>query len=505
MAYKPQQLPHFAEQTVPAISSKKWLIIFCLFQLVFWTLGPLMVRFNPVYDTMESFVWGNQWQWGYDKHPPFTAWLTALFGNITPTPDLGIYLLAQLSVVVTFLAVWRLAREYLNDRSSVLAVLMLTGVLHYSNLVERVTPDTMQSPIWALLGLSFYFAVLKQSLRYWLMTGFLTGLAVLTKYQVVVLLAPMILALLLSDKAIPTLRSAGPWLAVLVALAVISPHLIWLYDNNFPAFRYLDDQYVSGLPMEQKSWAMHLKAPLDFALNCLGNVVLILFVCWPLFKSPKYYYDYSEFQSSFKRYYLITLGLGPTLTSLIFGAINAHEMVPRWSTPYYAWLPLLILVILNRDVTGKIFKNIVIRCFVLAITLWVLRIGYLYYKPYTSDDYWRADEFTPALESMRKAESLWVLRIGYLYYKPYTSDDYWRADEFTPALESMRKAESLWQQHFKTPLPYLGGGHYHVMAMSAYSIDKTIPFSNLNPANSLWIEESDFRKKGGELLLWRKI
>lgn len=427
-----------------------------------------MFRHNPVYDTMESYVWGNQWQWGYDKHPPFTAWITAIFGNLTNQPDLGIYLLAQLCIVVTFLAVWRLAKEYLNDQSAVLSVLMLTGILHYSNLVERVTPDSMQSPVWALLALSFYFAIEKKHLRYWIATGLLTGFAILTKYQVVVLIVPMTIALLASEKGIPTLKTLGPWLAILIAFLVITPHIFWLLKHNFPSIQYLSDQYTSDSSLDQKQWTAHLKAPLHFAINSLGNVILLLFVCWPLFKAPKINRNHPIIKREFKLCYLICLALGPMITSIIIGAWNAEDMVPRWSTPYFAWLPLLILMTLSREISRNLFNNIIIRCFLLALTLW-------------------------------------FLRISFLYYKPYKTDDYWHSDEFTPALDSMRKAESLWKEHYDNPLPYIGGNHYHIMGMVTYSTNNTIPFSNLNPKNSLWMTEEDFRKYGGIIALEMNI
>ena len=451
-----------------SLSPRTCLIIFCLFQLTLWTMGPWVIRFNPVYDTMESFVWGNQWQWGYDKHPPFTAWMTALFGKLTSPPDLGLYFLAQLSIVVTFLAVWRLAKEYLDELNAILAVIMLTGILHYSNLSERVTPDTMQSPLWALLALSFYLAVNQQSLRYWLLTGLLTGMAILTKYQVAVLLLPMGIALIVSEQGLATLKSSGPWLAAGLALLIASPHLIWLYQHNFPAFHYLNASYVSDPAASMDDWSSRLLVPLDFAQSCLGNTALLALLCWPLFKCPKKTHPHNKPTNKprFKQTYLFAIALGPTLVTLIIGAFYAQELVHRWSTPYFAWLPLGLLFLLCRDVNRSVFNKILIRSLVLMAILC-------------------------------------SLRMGYLYYKPYKSDDYWRADEYTPAAESMAKAEQLWSQHYDTPLPYLGGAHYHVMALVSRASGNTIPFSNLEIRNSLWMSEADFKKHGGIIVLER--
>ncbi len=460
MDIKPQPGTPPSERIITKMAPYKWLLLFCAFQILFWTLGPWVIRSNPMYDTMESFVWGNQWQWGYDKHPPFTAWTTALFGNLYSPSDLPIYLLAQLCVIVTFLAVWRLAKEYLSSSGAVLAVLMLTGVLHYSNRVERMTPDTMQSPIWALLALSFFLAVERQNLRYWLATGILAGIAFLTKYQLIVLVIPLFFALLWSKKRPIIWQSPGPWLAALTGFVITLPHLIWLYNNNFPAFHYVKDHYASGIFVDPKSWEMHILAPLEFSLNALGYILLILFVMWPLFKARKTDHKNILNRKDFKHLYLISLALGPTLLTILVGFFNGEKLIPRWTTPYFAWLPLFILVTLRREISDSLFRRISVRCFILAITLWSLRIGYLYQKPYKSHDYWTASETTPAEASMMKAELLWKMR-------------------------------------YEEPLPYLGGSHYHVMAMTFYASGKTIPFSNLNIENSLWMKEDDFRKKGG--------
>ncbi|MGB1271005.1 MAG: hypothetical protein ACPG5T_02935, partial [Endozoicomonas sp.] len=80
-------------------------------------------------------------------------------------------------------------------------------------------------------------------------------------------------------------------------------------------------------------------------------------------------------------------------------------------------------------------------------------------------------------------------------------DDYWQADEFIAAREMMAKAEQLWGQVSDSPLPYLGGVHYHIMGMTAYTRQNTIPFSNLTPSQSLWLNEKDFRKKGGIIVV----
>lgn len=89
----------------------RWLTLLCLFQVTLWSLAPNWVRHTLNSDTLEGITWGNLWQWGYDKHPPLAAWITALFSKLSDSSDLPVYFLAQLSIVIVFIAIWRLARN----------------------------------------------------------------------------------------------------------------------------------------------------------------------------------------------------------------------------------------------------------------------------------------------------------------------------------------------------------------------------------------------------------
>ena len=341
---------------------------------------------------------------------------------------------------------------------------MLTGVLYYSNLVERVTPDTMQSPVWALLVLTVYFAVQRQSLFFWLLSGILSGIAFITKYQVIVLWIPMSLSLLLSYNGRSQLKTAGPWLAVIAALIVTIPHLLWLHQNDYPGFKYFSETYVINKTTTSTYWTDHFKYPFEFAVSNLGNIILLCFVGWPLFRMLKAGQNplilIPRQPSDFKTLYLYCVALGPIIVTLIVGLISGKPMIPRWGTPYFAWLPLLMLVTLNRDINKKRFNTII------KISLF---LGLL----------------------------LWSLRTVYLYYKPYITTDYWKADEFAPAKSAMNKAEELWNNEYNYPLPFIGGDHYHVISMLANGTQAAIPFSNLNPSSSQWMSELEFRKKGG--------
>ncbi len=445
------------------INPYRWLALICGFQLIFWTVVPWLVRNTLHSDTLEGIAWGNLWQWGYDKHPPLAAWASAVFANMSDSVDFPVYLFAQLCIVLTFIGVWKLAREYLNDYGALLAVFLLQGILFYSNRVERVTPDTLQHPIWAWMALAFYWAVTRESLKYWLLTGALAGLAVLTKYQAAILFIPLLLLLLFTVEGRKNLGSSGPWLGGIIATIILTPHIIWLYEHNFAAIGYLEDNYVESTRYGSNTLIDHLIFPWRFITSNFGNVFLLFLLMIPLFRASKQKESESN-QTAFKKWFLLAIATGPFLFTLLFGLITGEKLVPRWATPYFAWLPLLLIVWLKPVINFRRFKTVV---------SWSLFIGFL----------------------------LLSLRGGYLYFKPQIDDKYWRSVEFQPLKSQMQKAEQLWNNYYNYPMPYFGGMHYDVAEMGVYSKDKPVPFMGLTEAESLWMRDDDFRKGGGIIVL----
>ena len=451
-------------RTFPRLKAWHWLTVLCFLQLMFWTLGPWLVRQTLVYDTLESIVWGNLWQWGYDKHPPLTAWLTAFIAGSTENPDLPVYFLAQVCVVVTFWAVWRLGREFLPAHSALLSTFLLLGVTYYSNRVERVTPDTLQSPIWALLVLSFYFAVTEsarsKSIAFWLLSGLLAGLAILTKYQAAVLLICLFVIMVTTNRGMQCWRTAGPWLGIITALTITAPHIHWLMENNFASVSYLNSNYIDNPTYGQGRFFDHLIVPVNFLGSTLANLVPLALLAWPLRKLRNTAPANDSFQSRF----LTVIALGPLLLTAFFGLITGEELIPRWATPYFAWLPLWLLVTFRIKIDESRFLKTAGICLLTGLLLW-------------------------------------SLRIGYLFWKPYITTDYWKADEFLPAREELLRAEALWQAEYPSKLLFLGGQHYHVTGLTAYSQGRVTPFLGLDPRQSRWMTEREFREKGGIIVI----
>jgi hypothetical protein len=122
--------------------------------LVFWVLAPWLVyRMLPL-DALELLGWGQEWQWGYYKHPPLGPWLGEAFVWLCGGRIESLYLLAQLALVVTLIYVWRCARLFLDPARAVLATVLLEGSYFHTYLIPNFNMNSLQLPLWA--GFSFH-------------------------------------------------------------------------------------------------------------------------------------------------------------------------------------------------------------------------------------------------------------------------------------------------------------------------------------------------------------
>src|SRR5581483_10178232 len=98
--------------------------------------------------------------------------------------------------------------------------------------------DVVQLPFWALAGYALYNALKRGRLWHWFLLGVAFGGALWAKYFVVILAAPYVPFMLFEPRARRTLATPGPWLALIVALAIASPHVVWLFRTDFLPFAY---------------------------------------------------------------------------------------------------------------------------------------------------------------------------------------------------------------------------------------------------------------------------
>ncbi|MEM1244630.1 MAG: glycosyltransferase family 39 protein [Pseudomonadota bacterium] len=437
----------------------KLFIIFCLLHLVVWTIAQAYIYQNPPTDSVESVAWGNLWLWGYEKHPPLAAWLSASFSTIFGVVGWPIYFLSQLSIVICFSAIWRLGKQILTPEHALLGVVFLEGVNYYNLQAASFNPNVLMLPLWALVILHFYQALRYNQWRDWILLGIFSGLAMLAKYESALLLL-ILLAFLLTDKHYRfRLKQLQPYLTVMIAFILFLPNLIWLSLHNFDAVRYA----VGEMSVQGSSFWLRLKhyvwQPTNFLLEQLGCILPGFLFFIPFIKGHQTELKISGWQLRF----LFWTAVMPLLSTLILAILVHAHLVSRWGFPFFSVFGLFWIAMFKPYVTRTRIKWM----FVIVITYMFMAIAGQFY--------------------------LYNVRPYYTHVSNYAAS--------FPGKTIAATVTKTWHEKFKTKLPYAAGDHQVVVNVSAFSVDKPVPFFNWSERQSPWVNQADMQKRGAVFVL----
>ena len=190
-------------------------------------------------DEAYYWTWSKESVLSFLDHPPMIAWFIRFGTTIFGDTNFGVRFAGILAMLVTQLLLADIVRRVTHDvRAVVLAVLMPEAALYYGLLMAKVSPDIALIPfavamVWALIRLSE-----SGDACWWLAAGLFAGLALLSKFTVVMLLPAVLAFMLVPDWRRRWLLSPYPWAAALIALVVFLPVLIWNTENEWASFRF---------------------------------------------------------------------------------------------------------------------------------------------------------------------------------------------------------------------------------------------------------------------------
>ncbi|MBR0778487.1 glycosyltransferase family 39 protein [Bradyrhizobium diazoefficiens] len=190
-------------------------------------------------DEAYYWTWSKEAALSFLDHPPMIAWFirfgTAIFGDTA----LGVRFGGIVAMLLTQLLLADIVRRLTHDvRAVVLAALMPEAALYYGLLMAKVAPDIAMIPFAVAMMWSLVRLAQSGDGRWWLAAGLFAGLSLLSKFTAI-MFAPAVAAFcLVPDWRWRWLRSPYPWLAVLIAIAMFSPVLIWNAQHDWASFRF---------------------------------------------------------------------------------------------------------------------------------------------------------------------------------------------------------------------------------------------------------------------------
>ncbi len=423
-----------------------WLIL--ALQVIIWTVVPTFARHALPHDTIECYVWGQHFQWGYDKNPWVCGWLAWIGGAIGGSSGWLIYFFSQCFVAMSLWSVWRLARYMFSRWHALVGVLLLEGCIYYTLAAPRFNDNCIELGLWSLMFLYFYRALHTQSLKHWLITGIAAGLGMMTKYYTAIPLLVMLSFMLYDASARKSFREKNLWIGAIVSAIIILPHIFWLFSHQFLTVKYAAIRTINTDQYTHPHW----QYPFEFFKAQIANFIppLIFFFSSFAWRKHKVVAKPTAL-SSFNKQFLVVVGLGPFLLTLLLSMLLGWKLFSEWGMPLVALWGLLLLVCKQPTLTNTSIKRFYIIIF---IVVWLWPIGYLL-----------------------------GLRHG------NHSDNY-------PAKNIALTITKQWHERYHKPLKYVAGSRYIAGYIAFYSPDHPSVLMEWNPTLSPWINMKMLNKYG---------
>jgi 4-amino-4-deoxy-L-arabinose transferase-like glycosyltransferase len=326
--------------------------IFILSHLIIWTLVPTLTNYNLPLDTIEALAWGSNLEWGFNKHPPASAFFPEVFYQIFGAQDWAYYLLSQIFVCIAFIYVFKLANEIFNNLLlSLISVLLLESIYFYNFTSPEFNVNVCQLPFWSI-AVFYSWRICNQkeiNVKDCILLGFFGAVGFLSKYLFVYLLFSIVLLFLYFIFYKKIKKFDFKYLiSIEVFIVLLIPHLIWLNENEYVTVTY----GLKRTGLEQSDILDHIKYPIIFILKQIGLLIPFFVLVRLLVKKLKYKLDFKDK----KLLFLIFVNIIPILLMLITSIITGSRIRTMWMTPFYLSIGIFFIYVFRSQINLKKLK-----------------------------------------------------------------------------------------------------------------------------------------------------
>jgi len=370
--------------------------IFALSHLIIWTLVPSLTNKNLPLDTIEALAWGSNLDWGFNKHPPMSAFVSEVFFKVFGSQDWAYYLLSQIFVIMAFYYVFKFANEFLgNIKLSLISLFLLESIYFYNFTTPEFNVNVCQLPFWSLVVYYSWKIYDKKKIEFTdcFLVGLFAALGFLSKYLFLYLLIAIDLLFIYLILIKKTKKFDFKYLITLeVFIVLLIPHLIWLFNNDFVTIFY----GLKRTGLEHSEILSHVIYPLTFLLKQIGILIPFFFLIFLLVKKIKFKFNLKDK----KLLFLISVNILPIILIFLTSVLTGSKIRTMWMTPFYLFFGVLFVYIFQFQIN---LKKINTFLFGFLFLFFLSPILYLYISVSQTDK--RTDY--PGKEIAAKVQIVW--------------------------------------------------------------------------------------------------
>ena len=323
--------------------------IFAIIHLVIWTAVPSLTNKNLPLDVIEALAWGSNLDWGFNKHPPGSAFFPEVFFQIFGPQDWSYYLLSQIFVLISFYYVFKFSSEILNNKKlGLISVLLLESIFFYNFTTPEFNVNVCQLPFWSLVVYYSWKIYNSKKIEFidCCLIGLFAAIGFLSKYLFIYLLISVDLLFIYLIFFKKTKKFDFKYLITLeVFIVLLIPHLIWLNNNDFITITY--GLKRSGL--ENTAVLDHLVNPIIFLLKQAVILLPFFLLLWLLTSKLKFKINLKDKKFIF----LFFVNIFPILLIFATSLLTGSKIRTMWMAPYYLFFGVFFVYLIQSKINFK--------------------------------------------------------------------------------------------------------------------------------------------------------
>ena len=219
-----------------------WKFCLCCGIFVWFVINLLQGLFTGIQEDEAYYaLYGEHLAWGYFDHPPMVGLMTFL-SSILFSGTLGVRFCTLIVSCLTVWVMWKIASapelsvpepvEGPTTKDVLLFFTLTFSVVMFNIYGFVTTPDVSLLLFSALFLLVYQRYLHENSWKNALFMGLLMACMIYSKYHAFLLLGLIVLSNL------RLLKDGKFWVACLLTLVLLMPHILWQITADFPSFRY---------------------------------------------------------------------------------------------------------------------------------------------------------------------------------------------------------------------------------------------------------------------------
>ncbi|OBS30820.1 hypothetical protein A9O67_07645 [Tepidimonas fonticaldi] len=328
---------------------------------------------SPELDEAEQLVWTQRLAWGYGTQPPLYTWVQAVWFELVGVSVLGLTTLKNALLWICHAATAAAVRRIAGTRAAWVATASLLWLPTLGWESQRDLTHTVLATTLAAVALWLFVRIAQDGrARDYLALGWVAGAGVLAKYNFVLFVVLAVAA----AATVPALRQRlfcrwTLW-AIVIALAVALPHLLWAIDH----WHLVSDQTLDKMTRHD---ARALPARLGAAALTLLSFATPWWVAFGVALAVDRRQRRGEGASPtqgdarncvLRQWALAYLGLALLMLGGLV-ALGASDIKARWLQPWLFLLPALAVWIARIDGHGRAWRGFLAASVLLGLT-WVV-------------------------------------------------------------------------------------------------------------------------------------